>query len=37
MIPGELTIKGFIPSGEKFVRYIQIEQIEKSDSGKLLD
>lgn len=30
LIPGELTIKGFIPSGEQFIRYIQIEQIERS-------
>ncbi len=32
LIPGELTIKGFIPSGEQFIRYIQIEQIERNET-----
>lgn len=31
LIPGTLTIKGFIPSGENFNRYIQIEQIESEE------
>ncbi|MCK5673965.1 MAG: pallilysin-related adhesin [Spirochaetales bacterium] len=31
LIPGELTIKGFIPSGEQFTRFIQIEQIERNE------
>jgi len=33
LIPGELTIQGFVPSGEQFTRYTQIEQIEKDDSN----
>ncbi len=36
LIPGELTIKGFIPSGEQFIRYIQIEQIERKESEEPL-
>lgn len=31
LIPGSLTIKGFVPSGEHFVRYIQIEQKERTE------
>ena len=31
LIPGTLTIKGFIPSGEHFNRYIQIEQIDSEE------
>ena len=32
LIPGEITIKGFIPTGEQFVRYIQIEQIARIET-----
>jgi len=32
LIPGELTIKGFTPSGDQFIRYTQIEQIEKENT-----
>ncbi len=28
LIPGDLTITGFIPNGENFIRFLQIEQIE---------
>lgn len=28
LIPGNLTITGFIPNGEHFIRFLQIEQIE---------
>jgi Pallilysin beta barrel domain len=32
LIPGKLTIKGFLESGEQFSRFIQIEQIERNPS-----
>ncbi len=37
LIPGELTIQGFVPSGEQFSRYTQIEQIEKKDSDAAIN
>lgn len=32
LFPGQITIKGFKPSGEQFIRYIQIEQIERIET-----
>ncbi len=33
LIPGKISIKGFTPSGDQFVRYTQIEQIEKNNTN----
>jgi hypothetical protein len=34
LIPGNLTITGFIPSGEHFIRFLQIEQIEINETSE---
>ncbi len=34
LIPGDLTITGFIPNGEHFVRFLQIEQIEPIETNE---
>ena len=34
LIPGNLTITGFIPTGEHFIRFLQIEQIEITEKSE---
>jgi hypothetical protein len=35
LIPGDLTIKGFVPKGEQFIRFVQVEQIEREETEQV--